>query len=73
MEYSKLIDDSEFNKYIGKNFGIQWYNSPGGTIVISDKDGYYLSESGERKVLFKFRKGIISTEFQNLAINSFLQ
>ena len=73
MDYSKLIDDSQFNKYIGKNFGIQWYNGPDGTIVNSDKDGYYISESGERKVLFKFRKGVINNEFQNLAIKSFLQ
>ena len=72
-DFKKLIDDSQFNKYIGKNFNESWYSAPDGTIINSDQDGYYLNDSGERKVLFKFRKGMIDTEFQDLAINSFLQ
>lgn len=45
MEYSKLISDSEFNKYVGKHFNESWYN----TVINSDKDGYYLNEHGEKK------------------------
>jgi hypothetical protein len=67
--YSKLISDCEFKKYHGKHFNESWYTY----VIDSDKDGYYLSESGERKVLFKFRKRIITPELQELAINSFLQ
>jgi hypothetical protein len=69
MNYDKIIGDSEFKKYIGKHFNESWYTY----IIDSNKDGYYLTDSGERKVLFKFRKGIINTELQQLAIKSFLQ
>ena len=69
MEYSKLISDSEFNKYIGKHFNESWYTY----VINSDKDGYYLNEHGEKKVLFKFRKCILSTHLQDIASNTFLQ
>ena len=66
--YQKIIPDQEFKKYLGKNFDEQWY-----TYIINDSSsGYYHDESGNRKVLFKFRKNVISKQLQELAVNTFL-
>lgn len=67
--YKKVIDDLSFDKYTGKNFDVSWYDK----IIDSNKDGYYLTESGEKKVLFKFRKGIFNQTLQDVAIETFLQ
>jgi len=53
----------------GKNFDESWYS----VIVDSDRDGYYRDSSGNTKVLFKFRKGIIGERLMDLATNTFLK
>jgi hypothetical protein len=53
----------------GKNFNESHY-----TIIIdSDQDGYYRDSSGNTKVLFKFKKGVITRDLSDLAINTFLK
>jgi hypothetical protein len=52
----------------GKNFDENYYT----TVINSDKDGYYDS-SGTTKVLFKFRKNVITQKYSDIAIKSFLE
>ena len=69
MFFEKKISDSDFKKYHGKNFDNSWYE-----YVISDSsDGYYTDSSGNKKVLFKFRKNVINDSLQELAIKSYLK
>jgi hypothetical protein len=67
--FSKLIPDHLFEKYKGKHFNESWYT----TIINKDSNGYYYDSENKKKVLFKFRKNVISTELQQVAIDSFLQ
>jgi hypothetical protein len=60
--FKKVIDNETFKRYKGKNFPESWYIH----IIDTDKDGY-CEESG--KILFKFRKNVIPTKLQNLAID----
>lgn len=69
--YEKKI--SSLKQYAGKNFGEKWYQSPSGTIIDSNSDGYYTDDTGSVKVLFKFRKKVITQSLQNIAITTFLQ
>jgi hypothetical protein len=66
--YEKILSDEEFSKYKGKNFEERWYK----TVIDSPADGYYI-DSGIKKILFKFRKGVISEKYSNLAIDAFLE
>ena len=68
MIYEKILSNEEINKFKGKNFEERWYK----TIIDSPSDGYY-SDNGIKKVLFKFRKGVISEKYSNLAVDSFLE
>jgi hypothetical protein len=52
----------------GKNFDQSWYT----VIIDSDDDGYY-NENGKTKVLFKFRKNVISKKYQDIAVKTFLE
>ncbi len=67
MEYSKLISDSNFEKYHGKHFSEYWYTN----VISNSSDGYYIDEDGTKKVLFKFRKNVIPNGLQTLSIESF--
>jgi len=67
--YKKIYDDNYFEKYKGRHFNENWYS----IIIDTNQNGYYLDNLGNKKVLFKFRKNIISQQLQNLAIDSFLQ
>jgi hypothetical protein len=69
MEYKKIIPDAKFKKYSGKFFNESWFT----TIIDSDSDGYYLDDSGNKKVLFKFRKNKIPKPIADLAIDTFLE
>ena len=64
MIYEKIINDTSFEKYRGKNFGESWYN----TVIDKDSDGFF-----ENNVLFKFRKNVISEKYSKIAIDSFLE
>ena len=66
--YQKELSDESFNKYIGKHFGEKWYDY----IIDSNSDGYQRDSSGITKVLFKFRKNVISKKYQDIAIDTFL-
>jgi len=61
--YQKIIPDSDFEKYKGKNFNESWYTY----LIDSDADGY----TPDGGVLFKFKKSVI--KFGDLAINTFLE
>jgi hypothetical protein len=63
MLYPKVVKDIE--RYQGKTFGELWYTH----IISTSKDGYDL-ETG--KVLFKFRKKVISNKLQDLASETWL-
>jgi len=63
--YEKKIDDLEFDFYKGKHFDESWYE----TIIDSDADGYH----DDLKVLFKFKKSVISEKYSKIAIDSFLE
>jgi hypothetical protein len=65
--YEKKIPDDIFKKYSGKNFNESWYTH----IIDSNNNGYYTFE-GKLKILFKFRKNVISKKYQDIAINTFL-
>jgi hypothetical protein len=67
--FEKKISDSEFNNYKGRNFEERWYTK----VINNNSDGYYFDPEGVTKVLFKFRKGIISEKLQNVSIDSFLK
>ena len=68
MMYPKIIPDHQFHGK-GKNFTESFY-----TIVIdSDKDGYYLDDSGNKCTLFRFRKKKVSQRYQDIAVNAFLE
>lgn len=69
MIYNKVIPDSEFDYRKGQHFDYSWYS----VIVSKDSDGYYYSDSGKKKVLFKFRKSVISQNLQQIATNTFLK
>ena len=64
MNYEKLINDTSFEKYRGKNFDESWYKF----VIDKDSDGFF-----ERSVLFKFRKDVISEKYSKIAIDSFLE
>jgi hypothetical protein len=66
--YQKAVPDHLFHGK-GRNFGVNWYT----TIIENDDDGYYVDSSGNRQVLFKFRKQRVPEKYQNLAIDSFLE
>ena len=67
MIYSHKISD--FKKYEGTFFKESWF-----TTIISDSgDGEYINDTGEKKVLFRFRKKVFSKQIMGLAVNSFLQ
>lgn len=69
QNFIKKIDDTTFEKYKGTTFNESWYE----TIINKDSDGYYIDLQGNRQVLFKFRKGLVSNELMELASNIFLQ
>ena len=69
--YDKIIPDNQFNGK-GKNFNESWYNGADGTIINSNSDGYYKDSAGNVKVLFKFRKNVISKKHSDVAIEAFL-
>lgn len=69
MFLEKKLSDSEFKKYHGKNFNESWYE----TIISNSSDGYYTDSSGNKRVLFKFRKNVINNSLQEVAIESFLK
>ena len=64
--YQKEISDEDFKKYHGKHFNESWYTH----IISGNSDGY---QYDTKKVLFKFRKNVISQELSDLAINTFLK
>jgi hypothetical protein len=66
--YEKKISDCDFKKYQGKHFDTPWYT----THIIDSQDGHYL-DNGVRKVLFKFRKGVVSSKYSDIAKESFLE
>ena len=66
--YEKIISDIEFNKYKGKNFNEGWYT----TVIEKNADGSYFEENVQ-KVLFKFRKGVISDKYTTIATDAFLE
>ena len=68
MNYEKIIHDSDFKKYQGKNFGESWYTHS----ITHSQNGYY-HENGVKKVLFKFRKGVINDTYSKIATQSFLE
>ena len=65
--YEKVIPDQEFLKYKGKNFETDWYK----TIIEHNADGYHM-EHNKQKVLFKFRKKVISDKYAQIATDAFL-
>ena len=65
--YTKVIPDTDFHGK-GKNFNESYYTY----IIDSDNNGYYV-DGGITKVLFKFRKNVISDRYSSLAIHSFLE
>jgi hypothetical protein len=69
MNYLKKIDDISFKKYYGRNINESWYT----TIINSNKDGFYIDASGNKQILFIFKKSVINAELQKIAINTFLQ
>jgi len=69
MEFKKQISDTDFQKFKGTYFNESWYNF----VIKDDKDGYYIDDSGNKKVLFKFRKNVIPKNLTDLAIDSFLK
>lgn len=66
--YTKVIPDHLF-KGKGRNFGESWYTN----IIEKDADGYYLDDSGNKQVLFRFKKGKVPEKYQELAIDAFLE
>jgi hypothetical protein len=62
MIYPKVVKD--IDKYKGKSFPESWYTH----VIDSNQDGF--SETG--KVLFKFRKNVISQKLQDLATSVWL-
>jgi hypothetical protein len=66
--YEKVIPDEEFLKYKGKNFETDWYK----TIIEKSADGYHM-EDDKQKVLFKFRKNVISDKYSDIATDAFLE
>ena len=66
--YPKIISDDLFNGK-GKNFNESWYQ----TIIDSDSDGYHLDSSGNRQILFRFKKNKIPRKYQEIAIESFME
>ena len=66
--FEKRITDEEMSNHKGKNFDERWYK----TIIDSNSDGYY-NESGIKKILFKFRKGVINSKYSSLATDAFLE
>ena len=66
--YNKLIPDHLF-KGKGKNFNESWYTF----IIDKNCDGCYIDDSGNKQVLFIFRKNKIPEKYQELAISSFLE
>jgi hypothetical protein len=67
--YEQKISDEDFKKYHGKNFGECWYNF----IINTSSDGYYHDSSGNKNVLFIFRKRKIPEKLRTLAIDTFLK
>ncbi len=63
--YSKVPN---FNG-IGKHFDESWFN----TVIDSNKSGYHRDSTGKTKILFIFRKKMISTKLMDLAETTFLQ
>ncbi len=68
MIYSKIIPDHQFHGK-GKNFNESFYTF----IIDENKDGYYLDDSGNRQILFRFRKKKVSQRYQEIAVNAFLE
>jgi hypothetical protein len=68
MLYEKVLSDENFAVYKGKNFEERWYK----TVVDSSSDGYFM-DSGVKKILFKFRKGVISNKYSEIATSAFLE
>jgi len=66
--YNKIVADTVFTGR-GKHFGESWYT----TVVDTDSDGYHIDSSGNRRVLFKFKKARIPQRYQTLAIDTFLE
>lgn len=66
--YDKLIADEAMKEYDGKKFNESWYKY----VVNDSQDGYY-KENGKTKVLFKFRKKVITEKYSSIAIDSFLE
>jgi hypothetical protein len=66
--YNKVIADQDFHGK-GRNFAESWYN----IVIDSDSDGYFIDSSGNKRVLFRFRKQKIPEKYQQLAITSFLE
>jgi len=66
--YEKVLSDEEINKFRGKNFDEKWYKN----IITKSADGYYTSNEVQ-KILFKFRKGVISEKYSDLATDAFLE
>lgn len=64
MIYSKVPNF----KGEGKHFSESWYNH----IIDSNSTGYYSTPEGKKKILFIFRKRVISKDFMELAEKTFL-
>ena len=67
--YEKILSDEEINKHKGKNFEEKWYNF----IISNSSDGNFIDEDKKQKILFKFRKGVISEKYSEIATHSFLE
>ena len=66
--YEKKLTDESFKKFQGRHFEESWYTH----IITGSGNGWYL-ENGIRKILFKFRKNVISSKYSDIAIDSFLE
>jgi len=66
--YNKIIPDHLFNRK-GRNFGESWYT----VVIYNNSDGYYLDNSGNKQVLFRFKRDKIPKKYQDIAIDAFLE
>ena len=66
--FEKIVPDEAILKQKGKHFDEDYYTF----IIDSNSDGYYM-ENGKPKILFKFRKAVISEKYASIATNTFLE
>ena len=66
--YEKKLTDESFKNFQGKHFEESWYTH----VITLNSNGYYI-ENGIRKILFKFRKNVISSKYSDIAVESFLE